>query len=479
MNACPIGARTHHPEQHRSPHEENHTRMTAKHHGYALLAAIVALVVGVSAVIYLGVASGDGAGAGSGRRSAGDTVAAGPAPGNAAPVSTGVWVGSWAAAPAGGEPGTEAHGMAGRTVRNVVHTGVGGTSARITLSNLYGSLPLTVTHATLAVAAADDSAAADPATLRRLTFGGAATVVVPAGGQAVSDAVAVVVPHDADILVSTYTPTSAGPVTHHPRARQTSYVADGESTEDVTGASFTATSVYWRYLTALDVLSNEADGTLVAFGDSITDGVTSTAGENRRWPDVLAGRLRTALAAGGSVDGDTPRYGVVNQGISGNRVLVDDPLRGAGGIHRFDRDVLDRPNVKAVVVDLGINDILRDPNPSGPQAIVAGLRTLVDRAHARGVRVVGATLTPFRGHRGYTDARERVRQQVNAAIRTGGLFDEVVDFDKALRDPYDPRSLRSEYDSGDHLHPSDRGYRTMARTVDLSELAGPAAPARL
>ncbi|MDQ0961515.1 lysophospholipase L1-like esterase [Streptomyces sp. B4I13] len=477
MNACPVGARMHHPEQHRSPHEENHTRMTAKHHGYALLAAIAALVVGVSAAIYVSVASRDGAGSGS--RSAGNTVAVGPGPGNAAPVSTGVWVGAWAAAPAGGEPGTDTDGMAGRTVRNVVHTGVGGTSARITLSNLYGSGPLSVTHATLAVAAADDSAAADPATLRRLTFGGSTTVVVPAGGQAVSDAVAVAVPHDADMLVSTYSPTSAGPVTYHPRARQTSYVAAGESTEDVTGATFTSTSLYWRYLTALDVLSNEADGTVVAFGDSITDGVTSTAGENRRWPDVLAGRLRTALTTGGSADGDIPRYGVVNAGISGNRVLVDDPLRGASGLHRFDRDVLDRTNVKAVVIDLGINDILRDPNPAGPQAIVTGLRTLVDRAHARGVRVVGATLTPFRGHRGYTDARERVRQSVNAAIRAGDLFDEVVDFDKALRDPYDPRSLRSEYDSGDHLHPSDRGYRTMARTLDLSELAGPAAPARL
>ncbi|MEH0544627.1 SGNH/GDSL hydrolase family protein [Streptomyces sp. B21-105] len=448
--------------------------MTAKHHGYALLAAIVALVVGVSAAIYVSVTSidgsrdGIGSGSGSGGRSAGNAV------------PTGVWVGAWAAAPAGGEPGTETGGTAGRTVRNVVHTGVGGTGARVALSNLYGSGPLTVTHATLAVADDDGSAAADPATLRRLTFGGSTTVVVPAGGQAVSDAVAVVVPHDTDILVSTYTPSSAGPVTYHPRARQTSYIATGESTEDVTGATFTTTSAHWRYLTALDVLSNEADGTVVAFGDSITDGVTSTADENRRWPDVLADRLRTALTATGRpADGDTPRYGVVNAGISGNRVLADDPERGASGLNRFDRDVLDRTNVKAVVVDLGINDILRDPNPTGPQAILDGLRTLVDRAHAHGVRAVGATLTPFRGHGGYTDARERVRQQVNAAIRVGGLFDEVVDFDKALRDPYDPRSMRSEYDSGDHLHPSDRGYRAMARTVDLSDLAGPAAPARL
>ncbi|GGR67423.1 SGNH hydrolase [Streptomyces humidus] len=443
--------------------------MTARRQGYALLSAIVALVVVLSTAIYVSAAAGHGRG----HRHAGDAVVAGPGPHHAAPVSTGVWVGAWAAAPAGAEPGTAADGMAGRTVRNVVHTGVGGSAARVTLSNLYGDRPLTVTHATLAVAAHDDSPAAAPGTLRRLGFGGAAAVVVPAGGQAVSDPVAVDVPHDADILVSVHSPTSAGPVTYHPRARQTSYVAEGESTEDTSGAAFTGTTPYWRYLTALDVLGDEADGTVVAFGDSLTDGVTSTSGANRRWPDALADRLRAALAADGA-----PRYAVVNAGISGNRLLADDPRHGASGLHRFARDVLGRPRVKAVVIDLGINDILRNRTLADPQAIVAGLRTLVDRAHAHGVRAVGATLTPFRGHRGYNAAREDVRQQVNRAIRTGGLFDEVVDFDKALRDPYDPRGLRPEYDSGDHLHPSDRGYRRMARTLDLEKLSG-SAPARL
>ncbi|MDR6978552.1 lysophospholipase L1-like esterase [Streptomyces sp. 3330] len=438
-----------------------------RRHG-ALLSAIIALVVGLSAAIYVSAASDHGPGLGPG------AVTRAAAPGSAAPVSTGVWVGAWAAAPVGGEPGTAADGTAGRTVRNVVHTGVGGTSARVTLSNLHGTGPLTVTHATLAVAAGDGSAAAVPDTLRRLTFGGATTVVVPAGGQTVSDAVTVVVPHDSDVLVSTYTPTSAGPVTYHPHARQANYVAEGESTEDVTGAAFTGAGEYWRYLTALDVLSNEADGTLVALGDSITDGVTSTPGANRRWPDVLAGRLRASAAA----DGDTPRYGVVNEGISGNRVLSDDSRRGASALHRFERDVLGRPNVKAVVIDLGINDILRDPGLADPQAIVDGLRTLVERAHAHGIRVVGTTLTPFRGHRGYDDGREGVRQRINQVIRAGTVFDTVVDMDRALRDPYDPRSLRPEYDSGDHLHPSDRGYRTMAQALDLGKLAG-AAPARL
>ncbi|MEU5767535.1 SGNH/GDSL hydrolase family protein [Streptomyces asoensis] len=438
-------------------------------HGGALLSAILTLVVALSAAIYVSVAADHGPG----HRSGAAAVAAAPGPGDAAPVSTGVWVGAWAAAPVGGEPGTAADGTAGRTVRNVVHTSVGGTSARVTLSNLYGTGPLTVTHTTLAVAAGDGSAAADPDTLRRLTFGGATTVVVPAGGQTSSDAVTVVVPADADVLVSVYSPVSAGPVTYHPHARQTNYVADGESTEDVSGASFAPAGGYWRYLTALDVLGDEADGTVVALGDSITDGITSTPGANRRWPDVLAARLRADGATG-----DAPRYSVVNEGISGNQLLADDPRRGASALDRFERDVLDRPNVKAVVVDLGINDILRNRRLADPQAIVTGLRTLVERAHAHGIRVVGSTLTPFRGHRGWTDAREDVRRQVNRAIRTDTVFDEVVDFDRALRDPYDPRGLRPEYDSGDRLHPSDRGYRQMGRTIGLTDLEGPV-PARL
>ncbi|MFF3844726.1 SGNH/GDSL hydrolase family protein [Streptomyces sp. NPDC002328] len=438
----------------------------------ALLAALLAVVVILSAVIYMGVEAGDGRDE--------DTLAAPLSPYDsaaaAAPASTGIWVGTWAAAPVSGEPGTEAAGMAGRTVRNVVHTSVGGTSARVTLSNLYGTRPLNVTAATLAVAADDDAPAAAEGTLRRLTFGGLPTVVVPAGGHTVSDAVALVVPRDADMLVSTYTPTSSGPVTHHPYARSTSYVAAGERTEDVTGDAYTGESGSWRYLTALDVLSGEADGTVVAFGDSLTDGITSTMDADRRWPDVLSDRLRDAASDGR----DAPRYGVVNAGISGNRVLADGgrAAGNAAGVKRFARDVLGRPHVKVVVIDLGVNDILRHPSGNDADAIVAGLRTLVSSAHAHGVKAVGATLMPFRGHPSHSDARERVRQRVNAELRSGTVFDELVDLDEALRDPYDPRSLRAEYDSGDGLHPSDAGYRRMAQAVELEQLEG-AAPARL
>ncbi|MFF3465677.1 SGNH/GDSL hydrolase family protein [Streptomyces sp. NPDC001984] len=436
-----------------------------RRHGYSVLSALVALIVALSAAIYFGVAAGDGSPLGT------VTDGRGHRDSTAAPVSTGTWVGAWSASPTGAEPGTETTGLAGRSVRNVVHASVGGTSARITLSNLYGQSPLTVTHATLAVAAGDDRARAAAGTMRRLTFGGGVGVVIPAGGQVLSDAVRIAIPHDTDVLVTTYSPTASGPVTYHPHARQVSYVAQGDRTEDATGVPYTEQSPNWRYLTALDVLSNESDGTVVVLGDSLTDGITSTVGANHRWTDALSERLRAALAGGA----DLPRYSVVNQGISGNQVLTDGlgrPADNPSGLSRFGRDVLSRTNVKVVVIDLGVNDILRNPALADPDRITDGLRTLVRQAHARGLKVVGATLMPFGGHLGYTPARENVRQQVNARIRAGLVYDAVVDFDKALRDPYDPRRLRSDYDSGDHLHPSDRGYERMADAFDLRELEG-------
>ncbi|MFI9806044.1 SGNH/GDSL hydrolase family protein [Streptomyces sp. NPDC052301] len=436
-----------------------------KRHGYAVLTALVALVVALSAAIYVTVAADDGT-----SRSA-LTDNRPHRDSSAAPVSAGTWVGSWSTAPVGGEPGTETNGMAGHSVRNVVHADTGGTSARITLSNLYGQSPLALTHASIALSTGDGTAAADPQTMRRLTFNGSTSVVIPAGGQIVSDAVRLTIPHAGDVLVTTYSPTPSGPVTYHPHARQISYVATGDATEDATGTPYTEQTAYWRYLTALDVLSNEADGTAVVFGDSITDGITSTTGANHRWPDILAGRLRTALEDGQQL----PRYSVVNEGISGNQVLADGlgrPAENQSGLGRFGRDALSHPDVKVVVIDLGINDILRNPQLADPDRITAGLRTLVRQAHAHGLKVVGATLMPCRGHRGWTPARETVRQQVNAQIRSGGLYDAVVDFDKALRDPYAPQRLRPDYDSGDHLHPSDLGFAKMAEVFDLRTLNG-------
>lgn len=442
-----------------------------KRHGYALLAALCAVVLAVSAAIYTGVRADSG--------SRGDPPGDGrPASRrSAAPASAGTWTGAWSTAPSGAEPGTGASGMAGRSVRNVVHTAIGGTSARITLSNLYGRQPLDITHATIAVAGPRGDAAAAPGTMRRLTFGGSHSVVIAPGRQVVSDAVRIVVPGASDVLVTTYSPIPSGPVTFHARARQISYVAQDDRTEDTSGAAYTGQTPYWRYLTALDLLSNESVGTVVAFGDSITDGVTSTMGANRRWTDVLGERLRLAA---GSASGDVPRYSVVNEGISGNQVLADGPghpAANASGLDRFGRDVLERTGAKAVVIDLGVNDILLNPGHADPNRITSGLRTLVSEAHAHGLKVIGATLMPFQGHLRYRTDMERVRQAVNAQIRSGTVYDAVVDFDRALRDPYDPRGLRPDYDSGDHLHPSDAGFRRMAEVFDLTSLNG-AAPVR-
>lgn len=420
-----------------------------KRNGYALLAALAAVVVLISGAIFAGATLG-------GRGSDDNTQARPRTPlRSAAPATSASWIGTWSTAPAMPEPGTE-QGFPGYSLRNVVHTSIGGTSARITLSNLFGLLPLRITHASIAVAATPGAPTAANGTMRRLLFGGAPSVVIRPGGQVVSDPAPLKVPYDADLLVTTYSPTPSGPATHHPRARQTSYVAEGDRTEDPLGDAYTGQTPYWRYLTAVDVLNGNAEGAIVVIGDSITDGVTSTAGANRRWTDVLADRL----------DG---RYGVLNQGISGNRLLSDGT--GPSGLARFDRDVLSRSGAKAVVIVLGINDILRPPHELNAARITAGLEQLARQARMRGLRVIGATVMPFEGTRAHTPQLEAVRDSVNEAIRTDGIFDAVVDFDRALRDPYAPDRLLPAYDSGDHLHPSDAGYERMGMAFDLASLS--------
>ncbi|MGR8010315.1 SGNH/GDSL hydrolase family protein [Streptomyces hypolithicus] len=419
----------------------------AKRNGYALLAALAVIVVLISGAIFTTATLGG----------TDDTTQAQPRTPlrSAAPATSGSWIGTWSTAPVFAEPGTQ-QGFPGRSIRNVVHTSIGGTGARITLSNVFGTQPLRITHASIAVAETPGAPTAATGTMRRLTFAGAPSVVIPPGGQVVSDSAQLTVPYDADLLVTTYSPTPSGPVTYHPRARQTSYVADGDRTEESLGTVYTGQTPYWRYLTGVDVLSGRAQGAVVVIGDSITDGVTSTAGANRRWPDVLADRL----------DG---RYGVLNAGISGNRLLKDGG--GQSALTRFDRDVLSRSGVKAVVIVLGINDILRTPHETNAARITGAMEQLARQARTRGLRVVGATLMPFGGTRSFSPQLEAVRDTVNEAVRTRGIFDAVVDFDQALRDPYAPDRLLPAYDSGDHLHPSDAGYQRMGEVFDLASLS--------
>ncbi|GAA4547550.1 SGNH/GDSL hydrolase family protein [Amycolatopsis samaneae] len=371
------------------------------------------------------------------------------------------WVGTWSAAPAAGVPGTP-DGYPDYSIRNVVHTSVGGSGARVRLSNLFGTAPLTLGHVTIALASTSDSPRAAPGSVRTLTFGGAPTVVVPAGADVLSDPAPLRVPADADLLVTTFVPEKSGPVTYHPLAQQTSFFTRaGDRTTEESGASFTERTTVWHYVTGVEVRGGGL-GSVVTLGDSITDGAGSRTGANHRWPDYLGDRLRAA---------NRP-LGVLNAGISANRLLLDVPGSGAGrnALARFDHDVLGLGGVRTLIVLEGINDIQQDPHQTDPARIISAYRQLITQAKAHGIRVLGATLTPFKGWRVYDETLERTRQAVNAFVRTGGAFDGVVDFDAAVRDPADPLRMLPAYDSGDHLHPGDAGYRAMAAAVDLRRL---------
>ncbi|MDO0925110.1 GDSL-type esterase/lipase family protein [Streptomyces sp. TG1A-8] len=372
------------------------------------------------------------------------TVPATVAPAVAEPAPL-PWTGTWETAPSG-----TARALPGTAVRNVVHLSVGGTAVRVRLSNRFGTAPLVLGAVTVAVRRS--GAAAVPGTLRAATFRGARTATVPPGRDLLSDPVPLVVRGAADLLVTVLTPTGGGPATYHGTALQTSYLApDGAAgAADESGSAYTGTTHHWYYVTGVDVRSAAA-GTLVALGDSLTDGTGSTPGTNHRWPDLLAARLRAH------------RLGVLNAGIAGNRLLRDGT--GPSALARLDADALDRAGVRVLVVLEGINDIKGTSGAADPADLARAYRTLVARAHARGIRAVGVTLTPYGGHPAHTPAREAVRQRVNAFIRTGGAFDAVADADAAVRDPADPGRIRPGYDPGDHLHLNDAGMRAVAGAV--------------
>ncbi|WP_443046615.1 SGNH/GDSL hydrolase family protein [Streptomyces sp. NBC_00247] len=394
----------------------------------ALLPALVAGTAVLAAALALGTERLAGP-HGSDVRAAGEHPA-----GRESAAADGRWVATWTGAPVRAAPvGTRE--PAGTVVRNAVHSSAGGVAARITLSNLFGTGPLVVDHARV--------------NSRPVTFGGAGRVTVPAGGHVVSDAVRTRIAADSDLVVSFRTPVTGGHITQHPAAFQTSYLVDARTARPIDE---------WRYLTAVDVFSTAASGTVVAFGDSLTAGSGSTPNADRRWPDLLADRLK-----GG--------WGVANQGISGNR-LLSDGRGGVAGVTRFERDVLGVTGVRTVIVALGINDAQTASPHLDPQQVVDALRRLTGQAHARGLRVIGVTLTPFEGIPNFTRSREAVRQEVNEQIRAGGVFDAYVDFDEVVRDLAAPERIRADYDSGDHLHFNDQGYQALADSIGLGLLTG-------
>jgi lysophospholipase L1-like esterase len=355
-----------------------------------------------------------------------------------------------------------------QTVRQIVRVSVGGDRVRIRLSNEFGTKPVLIGAASIGLAGENSAIASGSP--RPLTFGGSRSTVILPGAPALSDPVDLRVAPLSDVAVSLYLPATTDLGTVHQVGLQTAFVS---SAGDFTASSdFPVVDRFANrfFLAGVMVEPTSPTRAIVTFGDSITDGTNSTVNTNSRWPDILARRLTEA---------GTP-FAILNQGISGNRVLSEGA--GVSGMARFERDVLSQPGVSHVVILLGINDIgwpgTPAIEPSGmfrtADEIIAGYKQMIERAHLRGIKVIGSPLTPFenafagRPNEGYfTPEKEAKRQAVNDWIRTSGAFDGIIDFERVLGDPARPTSMLAAYDSGDHLHPNDAGYKAMGEAIDL------------
>lgn len=403
-----------------------------------------------------------------------------------APANQSPWVATWGAAMVPTEHGTEPD-FSNQTLRQIIHTSVAGSQVRVWISNRFGSLPLRVGAAHIAIAAtptavlptetvraksrssdALDRSGIQPGSDRTLTFHGLASIEIPPGAAIVSDPVPLDVPPLADLAISLYFPGHTLGATEHTLARQTSYASSRNVVDSPTLAGKSWPIESWYFLTSVDVYA-PGDSSVVAMGDSITDGDHSTANTNHRWPSYLADRL-----AADSATQSAGVLGVVDSGIDGNRVLLDG--WGPNALSRINRDVLARSGARYLIILESINDIGRytdDHQPYGDlaQRLETGLAQIAAQAHQHGLRVFGATLTPYKDCGYYSPAGEQVREAVNQWIRTTRDFDGVADFDKAVRDPQHPLRFLPKYDSGDNLHPNDAGYKAMADAIDLSLFA--------
>jgi lysophospholipase L1-like esterase len=403
---------------------------------------------------------------------AGAVVALAPRQPVASASSSG-WVDTWAAAPenATHEVVDRAFlGFTDTTVRDVVFTSIGGSEIRIRLSNLFGKRPLVIGRASVGQVLSGGSLAGSAFPVK---FGNSASVVVPVGEEVLSDPVPMSVSALEDIAVSVYLPGPTGPATYHFFAQQNNFLATGDHVSDTGDAAFGARITSWYFLDGVEVLSaDKRAGVVVAFGDSITDGIGSADDLNDRWPDFLARDLV------GQHGNQAP--GVIDEGIGGNRVLSPSACFGQSAVTRFSRDVLDQPGVRAVIVLEGINDIGYSGDPDrGCEApgtdvsaaqIIGGYKKMIAAAHSHGVKIFGATMTPFHSAWFWTAERQAKWQAVNDWIRTSGAFDGVFDFARAVAAPNAPDYLNPADDSGDGLHPNDAGYAAMAASINLNRL---------
>ncbi len=393
----------------------------------------------------------------------------------AAPAASAGYVGTWAASPQPPTPSAlvgptdfSARGFADQTVRQVVHTSMGGSSLLLRFSNAFGDRPVRIGPVTVGLAAGGGRVVAG--TVHRVTFSGRSSTVLPRGAEFYSDPVVMATGADSNLSISLYLPQATGPATYHSLAQQTNFVGAGDRSSQPDASGFGTTTNNWYFLDGVDV-AGAARASVVAVGDSITDGYASTPDANDRWPNFLAQRLQ---ARPGN------RLSVVDAGISGNRVLHNSACFGTSLLSRFDRDVLSQDGASTIIMIEGINDLgfsqlpndgCFTPNTSVSAAqVIAGYRQVLTRAHLHGLRVLGGTLTPFKGAAYWSPRAEAKREAVNTFIRTSGAFDGVVDFAAAIADPARPAMMAPGYDSGDHLHPNDAGYAAMAAAVNLRQL---------
>ena len=374
------------------------------------------------------------------------------------------WVATWGTAPVA-EVNTHHAFTMPTTLRQIVHVSLGGSTLRVILTNELGVSSLNIDQAAAALPAV--AGAIQPGSSVPLTFNGHPAITIPPGAIAVSDPIPFTLAPLSDLAISLSIAGQNIPtLTQHDLSLQTNYVASGNQVSATTLTN-PATSPSWDFLKGVEVEAPPSEpqaATVVAFGDSITDGWHSTSGSNNTWPDLLADRLHATPS--------TRDLGVINEGIGGNRVLHDG--WGPNALSRFDSDVLAPSGVNYVILLESINDIGNAYSPTNPHDIVTaddlitGLSQLADRAHAHGIKVIGATLTPYMGSGYSSPAGDKVREAVNQWIRTTPQLDGVIDFDKATRDPSNPSVYAPAVDSGDHLHPGDAGFHVMANAIDLN-----------
>ncbi len=392
------------------------------------------------------------------------------AAGRKAPPNPLEWVASWAAAMAPSGAGKSTAGFTNQTVRQFVHTSVGGEKLRIRLSNRFGKQPVTLAQATVALPFGPNGGPGDlkPGSIKDVTFFGQRGLTIPVGGNAVSDPIDMEVPASQDIGVSLYFEQATGPSTWHLTARETTYFGDGNHVTSPSGAKLPETRTSWFFLSGLDVLNRNGKGTVAILGDSISDGFKSTVNGDKRWSDLLAARLNRDAP-----DGKAP--GVINLGMTGNRLGKDGTDMGFAelGVNasaRFHSDVVAQTGVRKVIVQLGINDIWISKDK--PDNIIAQLQQIAALAHQAGLQIYVCTLTPWNAFAQgeqvmYTPELDSIRLSVNSYIRTSTDFDGVIDLDSVMRNPAEPTKLKPEYNSGDHIHPTDAGNQALADAVPL------------